>query len=76
MNLIRRIAGIVWIAIAPLALYYLVTTALSEIQKKPLIDTKIQWTVFIIVFIPAAIGLVIFGYYAVKGEYDESQFDD
>jgi len=73
MNSIRRIAGVLWIAIAPLAMYYLIKTASSEIEKKPLIDTKIQWTVFIIIFIPAAIGLVIFGYYALRGEYDESK---
>ncbi|MBS1916208.1 MAG: hypothetical protein JST87_08015 [Bacteroidetes bacterium] len=72
MNSIRRIAGILWIAIAPVALYYLIKTGMSEIEKKPTIDTKIQWIVFIIVFIPAAIGLVIFGYYALKGEYDEN----
>jgi hypothetical protein len=71
MNSMRRIAGILWIVIGPLALYYLITTALSEIAKKPVIDTKIQWAVFIIIFIPIAIGLVLFGYYALKGEYDE-----
>jgi len=38
--------------------------------KKPVIDTKIQWGVFVVVFIPIAIGMMIFGYYAVKGEYD------
>jgi len=71
MNSIKRIAGILWIAIGPVAVYYLIKTAVSEIAKKPLIDTKIQWAVFIIIFIPIAIGLVIFGYYALKGEYDE-----
>jgi predicted Na+-dependent transporter len=73
MNSIRRIAGILWIVIAPVALYYLIKTASLEIEKKPLIDTKIQWSVFIIIFIPVAIGLVIFGYYALKGEYDEQK---
>jgi hypothetical protein len=73
MNSIRRIAGILWIVIAPVALYYLIQTALLEIERKPLIDTKIQWSVFIIIFIPVAIGLVIFGYYALKGEYDEQK---
>jgi hypothetical protein len=33
-------------------------------------DTKIQWSVFIIVFLPIVIGIIIFGYYALKGEYD------
>ena len=70
MNTIKRILGIVWILLGPVAIYFLVQTALAEIAKKPVIDTKIQWGVFVVVFIPIAIGLMIFGYYAVKGEYD------
>ena len=70
MNTIKRYLGIIWILLGPVAIYYLVKTAASEIAKKPVIDTKIQWGVFIVVFLPIAIGLVIFGYYAVKGEYD------
>jgi uncharacterized membrane protein YcaP (DUF421 family) len=54
----------------PLAIYYLIQTALSEIAKKPVIDTKVQWLVFVVIFIPIAIGMVLFGYYALKGEYD------
>ena len=69
MNRIKKIAGILWIIAGPLAIYYLVKTAASEITKKPVIDTKIQWGVFIIIFIPIAIGIMIFGYYALKGEY-------
>lgn len=70
MNQIKRMFGIVWMLLGPLAIYYLVQTALLEISKKPVIDTKIQWGVFVIIFIPIAFGLVIFGYYAFKGEYD------
>jgi len=70
MNQVKRILGIVWILLAPLAIFYLVKTAIHEIENKPVIDTKIQWLVFIIVFVPIAIGLVIFGYYAFRGEYD------
>ncbi|MES1220917.1 MAG: DUF6814 family protein [Bacteroidota bacterium] len=73
MNLIRRLAGILWIISGPLAIYYLVNTANSEIAKKPVTDTKIQWAVFVIIFIPVAVGLIIFGYYALKGEYDEGK---
>jgi len=71
MNTLKRIAGILWVIAGPLAIYYLVKTAVDEINKKPVIDTKIQWAVFIIVFIPIAIGIVIFGFYAIKGEYDQ-----
>jgi len=70
MNTLKKWLGIVWIAIGPIAMFWLVKTALSEIEKKPHIDTRIQWGVFVLVFIPIAIGLVIFGYYAIKGEYD------
>ena len=71
MNAIKKLAGILWIIAGPLAIYYLVKTGASEIAKKPIIDTKIQWGVFIVVFIPIAIGIMIFGYYALKGEYDQ-----
>ena len=70
MDQIKKILGIVWLLVGPLTIYFLVRTALHEITAKPVIDTKIQWGVFIVVFIPIAIGLMIFGYYCVKGEYN------
>jgi purine-cytosine permease-like protein len=69
MNTIKKMLGLIWILLGPAAIYYLITTAASEIAKKPMINTKIQWGVFIGVFIPIAIGLMIFGYYALKDEY-------
>jgi MFS family permease len=66
---LRKALGIVWLILGPVILYYLVRTGLSEIAKKPGLDAKVQWGVFVIVFIPIAIGLVIFGFYALKGEY-------
>jgi hypothetical protein len=70
MNALKKILGIVWFLAGPVTVFYLVKTAAGEIARKPVIDTKIQWGVFIIVFIPIAIGLMIFGFYALKGEYD------
>lgn len=70
MNTIKRYAGILWIILGPLAVYYLINTAIEEISKKPVINTKIQWIVFVVIFIPIAIGIMIFGWYALKGEYD------
>lgn len=72
MNLIKSIAGVLWIVAGPFAIYYLVTTAISEINKNPSVSTKVQWIVFVGVFIPIAIGMIIFGYYALKGEYDDN----
>lgn len=69
MNAVKKYFGIIWILLGPLAIYYLGTTAASEIAKKPDVSTKIQWGVFVVIFIPIAIGLMIFGYYALRGEY-------
>ena len=69
MNTIKKYAGILWLLVGPLGIYFLIQTALSEIAKKPHIDTKIQWIVFIAIFTPIAIGLMIFGWYALKNEY-------
>lgn len=70
MNQIKRLAGILWIIIGPVAMFYLIKTAAAEIAARPVIDTKIQWGVFVLIFLPIAAGLVIFGWYALKGEYD------
>jgi len=70
MNKLKKYAGLICIAIGPIAMYYLIITASSQIIAKPEIDTKIQWAVFGIVFLPIAFGLMLFGYYAFKGEYD------
>jgi hypothetical protein len=70
MNIIKKIGGVFWILLGPFAVFYLLRTAASEIAKKPVIDTKIQWGIFVVVFVPIAIGMVIFGYYALMGDYD------
>lgn len=33
-------------------------------------NTLLQWSIIIIIFVPIAFGLVIFGKYALAGEYD------
>lgn len=71
MTALKRIAGIVWILLGPLAIFFLIRTASSEIAAKPSADTWIQWGVFVLVFLPIALGLSLFGYYAMKGEYDQ-----
>jgi hypothetical protein len=69
MNTIKKWLGLIWILLGPVAIFFLIKTAAAEIAKKPVIDTKIQWGVFVVIFIPIAIGMMIFGYYAFKGEY-------
>lgn len=69
MNQIKKYFGILWLVLGPLTILFLIRTGLQQIVAKPVIDTKIQWGVFIVVFIPIAIGLMIFGYYSLNGEY-------
>jgi hypothetical protein len=33
-------------------------------------NTVLQWTIIVVIFLPIAFGLVIFGRYALAGEYD------
>jgi hypothetical protein len=76
MDKIKRIIGLLWMALGPLSIYYLIKTALAEIAKKPLVETKIQWVAFVIIMIPIAVGIVIFGYYALRGEYESPASTD
>jgi len=70
MNQIKKLAGIIWLLLGPASIYFIVRAAAHEIAVKPGVDTVIQWGVFVVIFIPIAIGMSIFGYYAIKGEYN------
>jgi hypothetical protein len=70
MNQIKKLAGIIWLLLGPASIYFIVQAAAHEIAVKPGVDTVIQWGVFVVIFIPIAIGMSIFGYYAIKGEYN------
>ena len=70
MNQIKRIAGLIWILLAVVAYTILLQTALTQINAKPSTDTIIQWSIFAVIFLPIAIGLIIFGWLALKGDYD------
>ncbi len=71
MNALKRILGFVWFLAGPSVLGYL----LYEAMKKNSLPTStsndmLQWAIIIGIFIPIAIGFMIFGYYSIKGEYD------
>jgi uncharacterized Tic20 family protein len=72
MNAFKRYFGLIFLFIAPFVIYELVNGAIDNIdtQKKELINSPVNWIVIIAIFIPIAIGLVIFGWYAFRGEYD------
>jgi flagellar basal body-associated protein FliL len=43
---------------------------ISILQAKKDINNPVIWIIIIAIFTPIAIGLMIFGWYAFKGEYD------
>jgi hypothetical protein len=72
MNSIKKILGIVWLLLAPVVIYFLVSGAITHIDPagKKDINNPVIWVIIILIFTPIAIGLMVFGWYAIKGEYD------
>ena len=72
MNSIKRVLGIVWMILGPVVVYFLVSGAIANInpEGKKDINNPVIWIIIIAIFTPIAIGLMIFGWYAFKGEYD------
>ena len=69
---VKKIMGIVWIIIAPVIIYFLVMGAIHNISSTGTkdINKPVPWIIIISIFTPIAVGLMIFGYYSLKGEYD------
>ncbi len=71
MNQIKKILGLFWILLGITAYGILLKTCLEQINLKPTTDTIIQWSIFALIFLPIAIGFLIFGWLAFKGAYDK-----
>lgn len=69
LNLLKKYLGIIWMIIGPATIIFLLYEAVKKIAAKPTQDVYLPWVIIITIFTPIAIGLVIFGYYAWKGEY-------
>ncbi len=71
INLLKKYLGIVWMLLGPAIIFFQVRGALTYIQPGGKeIHNPVIWIIIITIFTPIAIGLVIFGYYAWKNEYD------
>ncbi len=72
MNNIKKVLGIVWMTLAPILMVWLVMQAVSKINaasEATRSNVMLQWVIILIVFAPILLGLLIFGFYALKGEY-------
>ncbi len=71
MDQIKRFLGIIWILAGIASIALLIYSAATNINTaKGDIGKPIPWIIIIAVFTPIAIGLIIFGWYSLKGEYD------
>lgn len=72
MDKLKRILGILWMVLGFVSVIALVMGAVENIDLhgKADINRPVPWIIIITIFTPIAIGLVIFGWYAWKGEYD------
>lgn len=72
MNQLKKIMGFVWMIIAPVIIFLLISGAINNIgHGSKDINKPIPWIIIITIFTPIAAGLMIFGCYAIKGEYDK-----
>lgn len=73
MNGLKKYFGLIWLLLAPILIFELVDGALQHIDPagKKDINNPVIWIIIIAIFTPIAIGLVIFGWYAFRGEYDD-----
>lgn len=72
MNAFKKFLGIFWLLLAPIIIYALIDGAINNIDPKGTkdINNPVIWIIIISIFTPIAIGLMIFGWYAFRGEYD------
>ena len=72
MQQLKRILGIIWMALGPAVIFILVWGAVTNIDAagKADINKPLPWVIIIAIFNPIAIGLSVFGWYAWKGEFD------
>ncbi len=74
LNRLRRLLGIGWMVIGILSGYYLlVSQALPKFQSGLAAD-KIPALIYAFILMPLIVGsFLLFGYYALKGEYDQAE---
>ena len=71
INLLKKYLGLVWILLGPAIIFFQLWGAVTYVEPGGKeIHNPVIWIIIITIFTPIAIGLVIFGYYALKSEYD------
>ena len=73
MKQVKRYLGLLWLLIGPLVIFILIKSAIEniDVHGKADINKPLPWIIIILIFTPIAIGMMIFGWYAWKGEYED-----
>lgn len=72
MDALKRILGVVWALLGPaviIGMIWRAATELGQVKPEKVQETYIFWIIVIAIFVPIAIGLTLFGVYAVRNEY-------
>ena len=71
MNAIKKILGLIWFLLGPAVIIFLIMAAVKNIDPSGNkdINNPVIWVIIIAIFVPIAIGLMIFGWYALNNEY-------
>jgi hypothetical protein len=73
MNSIKKFLGIFWMLLSPTIVAFMAWQASDKISHATAAtksNVTLQWSIILIIFIPICIGLLIFGFYSLKGAYD------
>jgi uncharacterized membrane protein YidH (DUF202 family) len=73
MNALKKYLGVIWMALSPAIVGFLIWQATDKIAKASeatKANVTLQWSIILIIFFPICIGLLIFGYYAFVGAYE------
>lgn len=75
MKALKKYLGVIWIILGPAAMLFLAWQAWEKVNLAKAgietTNTALQWGIILLIFIPIAVGLVIFGKYALAGEYGQ-----
>lgn len=73
MHNLKKYLGLFWLALGPVSvlfMFYQAWDKISAADPTQQLNTALQWGIILLVFIPIAIGLMIFGKYALSDEYE------
>jgi hypothetical protein len=69
MDIIKKLGGITIMLLGLIALIKVLEQAYLELSSNPDMEKQVFWPVILPVFLPVIAGFILFGYFAMKGEY-------